>query len=172
MNIVTDQQQQGAALVISLVMLLLLTLLGTTAIRSSIFEERMSHNLRDSQYAFEASETALTDAEAWVSSLASEPVPSSSCGSAACVRQYDATFYPEDQTAAWWTSNSAAATTALGNVATAPRYIVEFMRFVPDSTTLSPVAQTGKYYYRVTARATGSTNDAVTILQTTVVRRF
>jgi type IV pilus assembly protein PilX len=56
-------QMQGAALVTALVLLLILTLLGTTALRNTVMEERMAGNFYDHAVAHEAGETALRTGE-------------------------------------------------------------------------------------------------------------
>jgi type IV pilus assembly protein PilX len=55
--------QSGAVLIISLVILLLLTLIGASSIQTSNLEEKMAGNLRDRDFAFQAAESALIDAE-------------------------------------------------------------------------------------------------------------
>jgi type IV pilus assembly protein PilX len=55
--------QRGSALIVSLVFLLLLTILGVTAMRSSVLQERMAGNTRDTNLAFQAAETALRAGE-------------------------------------------------------------------------------------------------------------
>ncbi len=56
-------RQRGAVLVISLLILLIMTLIGITGMQTSVLEERMAGNYRDIALAFQASETALRDAE-------------------------------------------------------------------------------------------------------------
>jgi type IV pilus assembly protein PilX len=55
--------QTGAALVVGLIFLVVLTLLGITALKTGILEERMAGNSRDANIAFQAAEAALRDAE-------------------------------------------------------------------------------------------------------------
>lgn len=62
-NYLTRRQQTGSAMIVSLIFLLLMTLIGTTAMRSSIMQERMSGNTRDWNLAFQAAEAALREAE-------------------------------------------------------------------------------------------------------------
>ena len=57
-------RQNGAALVTGLIFLVILTLLGVTAMQTSIMEERMAGNARDRNIAFQAAEAALRNAEA------------------------------------------------------------------------------------------------------------
>ena len=167
------RSMQGATLAIALIMLLLMTIIGVSAMQTTIFEEKMSSNMRNKDIAFQSAESALREAEAWVINLNALPADIASCASQPCVITYDSTRYLEDQTATWWTNNSAVfSSSTLSNIKSQPRYVIEFYRFVADSPVQGIGIPTGTYYYRVTARATGITDDAVTILQTTVAKRF
>ena len=56
------RSQRGASLFISLIMLLVLTVLGTTASRIALNDEKMARNQRDRNIALQAAEAALRDA--------------------------------------------------------------------------------------------------------------
>lgn len=56
-------RDRGAALIVSLVLLLVLTVLGVTASRSSLMEERVTGNAQDLSVAFQAAEAALREGE-------------------------------------------------------------------------------------------------------------
>ena len=55
--------QRGVALLIALIFLVILTLLGLTAMQSSVLEEKMAGNLRDRAIAMDAAYAALRDFE-------------------------------------------------------------------------------------------------------------
>ncbi len=55
--------QQGSALVLSLVILLVMTLLGITAMNTSVLEEKMAANDRHQKLAFQNAESGLSQAE-------------------------------------------------------------------------------------------------------------
>lgn len=57
------RRQQGAALVVVLILLLVMTLLGVASMRGVLMEERMSANMLDRSYAFQAAEAALREGE-------------------------------------------------------------------------------------------------------------
>ena len=59
-------RQKGAVLIFCLVFLAILTMLGVSGMESTILEERMSGNMRDYTLAFQAAESALKNAEAWL----------------------------------------------------------------------------------------------------------
>jgi type IV pilus assembly protein PilX len=55
------RQQRGVVLAVSLILLLLLTILAITASTSSSLQERMANNAQESNVAFQASESALSN---------------------------------------------------------------------------------------------------------------
>lgn len=57
------ERQNGMSLIVCLLMLVVVLLLGTSAVRMALQEERASRIDRDRQVAFEAAEAALRDAE-------------------------------------------------------------------------------------------------------------
>ncbi|MGD8589131.1 MAG: PilX N-terminal domain-containing pilus assembly protein, partial [Chromatiales bacterium] len=67
------QLQQGSVLIVSLILLLVMTLLGLSAMQSSLMEETMAGNVKDRNLAFQAAEAALRDADAWLYSLPRAP---------------------------------------------------------------------------------------------------
>jgi len=173
MNTFNIKRSAGATLAISLIILLLLTLLGIVGIRTTLLEERMSSNVQDKEYAFQATESALIEAENWLMDLTAEPIPLIICTSQPCVIIHDPDLYPQEQSNAWWQANGAPYISgSLNNVQTRPRYIIEFSRFVSDTPVIGKGSPTGTYYYRITARGTGASDEAQAMLQTTVAQRF
>ena len=165
---------KGATLAVSLLLLFVITLLGVSSIQTSQMQEKMSANLQDKERSFIAAESALAAGEAWINSLASIPIPVVSCQAHPCVQERYVNPSYTDQDSAWWSSRSAAYNGSLSNIATAPRYIIEYLQFVPDSPVIGNNQQNtaGVHYFQITVRGTGSNNDAVTVLQTTAARRF
>lgn len=165
--------QGGATLAITLMLLLVITLLGISTIQVTSMQEKMTANLQDKELSFRAAESALSAGETWLLNLTSEPAITTTCASWPCVQTRYANLNLLNQSLSWWQSNSATYNTTLDNVASAPRYFIEFLQFVPDSPAIGAGPTTsGVNYYQVTARGTGATDDAVSILQITVARRF
>lgn len=165
--------QNGATMAVMLLMLFVITLLGVSAIQVTHMQEKMTANLQDKEMSFRAAETALAAGEDWLLAQTSEPAVTAGCSAFPCVQESFLNFSYTAQTSSWWQSNSAVYTSQLDNITTSPRYIIEFIQFVPDTPVIGTAgASSGVYFYRVTARGTGSTNEAVTVLQATVARRF
>ena len=164
------RSQQGVALVIALVLLVTITLLGLSSMRNTGLQERMSANLFDRALAFQASESALRDAEAAI-------VPASfpTCTAPSCLNVCNNGLcsMPLASDVERWNSPAFTGwqntTTALGNlVANQPQYFVEDMGVVRQYACKGMVdsvdAQCDARRYRITARIT-SASGAVTLLQ-------
>jgi len=182
-QIFNSRQQRGAALITSLIILLVLTVLGVSAMSTSSLEELMAGNLRDQNLSFQAAEAALQDGERYIDSWGGTPPAATSDGSNSGVYTrdefglYESTAF---NTSVW---NNAVATTygadtgiaisSLGEVQALPMYIIEEEDFVAkDASFRAQTQREGAYYYRVTGRGVGASSNAVTLLQTTVARRF
>ncbi|WGL18194.1 PilX N-terminal domain-containing pilus assembly protein [Microbulbifer bruguierae] len=63
------RKQQGAVLVISLIVLLILTMIGMSAARTVLLQEKMTFASRDAKVALEVAEAVVKQAEAYVEGL-------------------------------------------------------------------------------------------------------
>jgi type IV pilus assembly protein PilX len=173
-----QHKQQGSVLIICLLFMMLITMLALNSARTASFEQRMAHGARDLHTAFQATESALGGGEGWLENRTSRPIPepaSSGC-TAPCDLWvlYAQGDFPDTatKTAAWWATNGRAPTETLTVVNTQPRYLIEEQQFAPDSLTVGIGVPAGRWFYRVTSRGTGGTDDAEVLLQTSYVRRF
>lgn len=185
MNIPSIQQKQrGVVLMVSLIMLLLLTLIGVTGSNVTGLEERMAGNMRDENLAFQAAEAALRVGEAAV--LLNPPAFSVSSNGTGGTGLYTTVGTGAQTSGYWqtvdWTSSTAVATYAgsLSHVNTAPRYIIE--ELPTSSSTSGTTNNSGSLeagatstaqsvsWYRITARGTGGTDNAVAMVQSIVKR--
>lgn len=151
------KHQSGVVLPVSMIMLLLLTLISITSSQVAGLEEKMAGNSRDSNLAFQAAEAALRAGEA-----ATSGTP---------------TLYTGAQPIDW---TNAAVTTYSGGTLTgisqAPVYTIEDLGSTGSSDECSPCEggapppSAGSRLYRVTARGTGGTTNAVVVLQSTYTR--
>ena len=159
--------QKGSVLIVSMLILLVLTLIGVTAMGTSALEEKMAGNSRDQDIAFQAAEAALKDAETFLDGIVATGGFTNVNG------LYALGTVPDIQLASTWSAaNSRLYSGNLANVATQPRYIIELRPTVGGnnsieinscygcSTSAPPVTM-----FRITARGTGGTDNAVVILQ-------
>jgi type IV pilus assembly protein PilX len=176
----TCNYQNGAVLIISLIMLLLITLIGISGSHVTGLEEKMTGNMRDENLAFQAAETALRAGESVVK--LNPPAFSVGSNGTGGTGLYTTVGTGAQSSGYWqtvdWNNSTAVATYSggsLNNVNSAPRYIIEEL---PSSTSTSTMTNTGGSlevgvagssqavsWYRITARGTGGTENAVVILQ-------
>ena len=177
-------RQRGVALVMALVFLLLLTILGIAALNTTSLEEKMAHNVKDRNLAFQAAESALIVAENWVYAQIGKPVfPNNPIGLYTPVTS-DTDANPNWKDSTWSTNNvvtypstpGQTVSGSLGKIQTQPKYIVEDMGEIPESggslVTTSSYKSKGTTVVRITARGTGGTNAAVVMVQSTYSRAF
>jgi len=179
MNIL-NRKQTGVALIISLIMLVLMTIIGLAAIRVSLMEEKMAANSRDQALAFQAGEIALRDGESWLMSRVVEPIPTNDGNNRVWNpdgNQLDATNnqlnWWQERNLAWWVANGQSYGQNIPNVNAAPRTIIEYHEYITDDLVLGDGnVESGRVFYRITARSTGGSDQARILLQSTVAKRY
>lgn len=151
--------QRGAVLIISLIILLVMTVLGMTAMQSTVMEEKMAGSLRDKSLAFQAAESALRHAETILSGV-TLPTFANTNG-----------LYTQNMSTDWldidWSSASATASYTGGSlhgIASAPTYIIKEIN-VASSGSLEGGTASSVEYYRITARGVGGDSNAVAMVQ-------
>lgn len=170
-------RQRGVVIVIALIAVLLLSLIGTTAMRSSTIQEKISGNMRDQDIAFQAAEAGLHDAEDFIESLTTLALFNNTAG------LYNTGNGP-DVYAAW----PADARTYVGGTfgvlsesRSAPQYIIEIRGTVDESINTSLNLSGGYgvgsgagdiFVFKIHARGTGSTDTSQVILRSNFARRF
>jgi type IV pilus assembly protein PilX len=180
------KSQSGIVLVVSLIMLLLLTIVSLTGMQNTGLEEKMAGNMRDTNLAFQAAESALLAGE-----LAAAAKPAIVCPGGNPVGFYtdltlDCAGVTKSPAFDWAKFNWATSSMeypgnkgVLGKLSANPRYVVEVLpntvcrdssgKPIDTHITLPPGCNSpNKTYrvYRVTSKATGGTDSAVVALQT------
>lgn len=132
--ITTPTLQRGAVLLISLMILLIMTVIGIAAMSTTTMEEKMAANNQQRQQALQAAETALRDAEAWMTTnvtrtanLANFNGSNGLYGTASIAAGVDPSppaFDIYNETA--WANNGVASQNLLPHQAQ-PRYIIEYL---------------------------------------------
>jgi type IV pilus assembly protein PilX len=175
------QQQRGVVLMVGMIILLVMTLIGLSAARSTLLEERMSGSTADNNVAFQAAEAALRTGEL---SLQVPVLPEfNNTGG-----RYKALEYTNpDQAPRWqqwigasegsnWNSNAIAyagmsSAPAPLDQASARYYLEEFPLVYGPGESLAadaPVDELG--FYRITARGVGISGITSVIVQSTFKR--
>lgn len=172
------RQQQGSVLIISLILMVVLTILGVSGMKTSLLEEKMAGNLRDSQLAFQAAEATLKQAEQYIDDNIVSIVHFDDDGSDGL---YDTSTQKLWETIAWDDNDSIAnANFGTGySINTPPRFIVQHLvsqQSNVDDLNLDNYGQgTGAgriEMFLITARATGSSGNSVVTLQSTYGKRL
>ena len=150
--VIQINHKEGAVLIISLIMLLLLTIIGVTAIQTSSLEEKMAGNMRDQNLAFQAAESALRVGETETATIAASDFYTGSTNPLSDINWANASVRAYKENAL---------------------YIIEpptiTYGFGYEAGTPSSSAQTN-YWYRITARGTSGTGNAIVILQSIFIR--
>lgn len=161
-SIITKHEQSGLVLVVCLIMLLVLTLVGVTGTQVTSLEEKMAGNLRDQNIAFQAAESTLLAAEAFVLDAANPPTGVTYTGAGGLLDQGDAE--PNYFLSSTWAAANSAATpagfAANYGIQDDPRYIIKIIGNIPANGVNGP-----KTIFRITARALGANPGTQIILQ-------
>jgi len=170
-NRAIKNKQQGAALIVSLIMLLIMTLLGISSMNSTTMEEKMSGNTRDRMLAFQAAEAALKDAEDYV---LNSVVATSAFNASGTGGLYSAGVKPDVRADATWSNASKYRTYSgtITGVTTQPHYIIELISTIGATGDTVNIGNYGDSSgagivttFKVTARGTGGTDNAVSMIQ-------
>jgi len=171
-------RQQGMALFISLVLLLVLTIIGVSAVQTSTLETRMARNEHDSLLAFQAAESALRDAEAFLETVVSTAVFSATGtnGLWAIPALDEPSRWESD--GIWDGTSSVVSPTDVGDVvADPPRYFIEHIASIIREENAYQIddpysgGTTDRVeIFRITARGIGGTGVAQVLLQSTYGR--
>jgi len=183
MNHININSSKGSVLVISLLILLVLTILGVTALDTTVMEERMSANTRQRNLAQQAAETALKDAEQWLSNAAGNVVIQSHLSKFAGTDElYNSTVSTNSLTwdvmdaTNWDTSNSHAITSLSSYPSTAvpgaPRYVIEYIGRVGDPPLNFTDPDLRDYAFRVIAIGWGTDQTTKVVLSSTFNKRL
>ncbi|MXS80691.1 pilus assembly protein PilX [Nitrosomonas sp. GH22] len=181
--------QRGAVLITGLIFLVVLTLLGTTALQSTILEEKMAGNLRDETLAFQAAEAALRSGERFLEQITipefngSNGLYHHACSSAPnpdtegeeVDEPHSCSPTPDPVTGmAWDADDSREIDVTMDGVANQSRYFIEQLPSVPQMGDGGSAQQSGASLnanmFRIVARGTGGTETAIVLLQSTYRR--
>ncbi|NOX76096.1 MAG: pilus assembly protein PilX [Gammaproteobacteria bacterium] len=173
----TADQQRGSVLLISLIVLLVMTLLGLSSMRTTVLEEKMAGNMRDSELAFQSAEAALRDAEQFIETNIISTAAFDADGNDGLYNNNDERLW---KTIDWSAADSLeyadfdSATTVGVNVTTAPRYVIQHLVSVGNQADVLNQNNYGQgsgagvtETFLITVRGTGGSDSAVVYLQST-----
>lgn len=176
------RKQKGAILVFCLVFLGILTVMGTSGMETTVLEERMSNNMRDYSMAFQAAESALKNAEAWLVAQNTLPIVSGDGSTrvwsenAMDPSATDGKYWWDhaNMTSAWWAANGDSIA-GVADVAAQPAYLIEEYRTVDNGNSLaigSGSVPRSRIFHRITARGVGLSGTTAVQVQSTFVQSY
>ena len=179
------KQNHGSVLVISLLVLLVLTILGVTALDTTVMEERMSANTRQHNVAYQAAETALKEAEQWLTNNAGNVIAQADISKFnGSVELYDSTIdalsltWDINDAGNWGTGNSQAVTTLstfptdASVIPGAPRYVIEYVGRIGDPPLNFTDPDLREFAFRVVAIGWGADTTTKVVLSSTFSKRL
>ncbi len=163
-------KQHGSVLVISLLILLVLTLIGVTSMSTTSLQSKMATNSRESNLAFQASESALRYGEAALSGSPSPAGYDAACDNGLCLPSTNGTpVWTSINWAASARSYSTQTATALSEIPLPlqPKYIIEKLPAASiKGNSVSNITNSSSHqYYRITALGSGANGSASVMLQ-------
>ena len=182
-------RQSGMSLFPALMFLLVLSVIGVSAMNSTLMQEKMVSNTKDLNLAFQAAEAGLRDAEFDVSkNIDTGTVFTSTCANGLCTAP---STWPSPSSADIskmidWSDTSKTrrygiytASSALPTVAAQPEYVIERLS-PPPGLPGSPgssvglgcgaaCVHSGGYAYRLTVVGTGARPETRVVLQSTYI---
>lgn len=169
----------------ALMFLLVLAVLGVAALNSTLMQEKMVANAKDTNLAFQAAEAGLRDAEAdIVKNISSGTVFSSTCTNGLCTppSTWTPPYSQDISKLVDWTSSGSplpyrvygthTSAPALPDVAAQPQYVIEKLSSLaaPPGSSVGigiTAPKSGGSAYRLTVLATGIRPETRIILQST-----
>ncbi len=178
--------QRGVVMAIALIMLLMLTIIGVTSMSTGSLQEIMARNMIDRNYAFQAGESALRDAELDIeNNVAADTGFTAACADGLCLPPVGIIGAPLWESIDWtdadltrdfgeYTGGNDYAAALAGRLYDTPKYIIEYLRPPPCDPSV-PGEEIGAVVkfdkYRITADARGRSSQAKIRLQSTYRKR-
>tara|TARA_R110002049_G_scaffold252264_1_gene427135 strand:+ start:269250 stop:269801 length:552 start_codon:yes stop_codon:yes gene_type:complete len=168
-------KQKGVVLIIGLIMLTVMTLLAVSSMQSSGLQALMSNNTKDKMTAFEAAESAIRAAEAYLDAQGVLNIGAfdDDESDGLLANLYDEAW--NEASIDWTGSNSdAVEVDVMGGVATPPRYVIQHIGpVVPDLNRQLNVdnsygagnTESVVEMFKITARGTGGSDNTVVVLE-------
>ncbi|NKZ37769.1 pilus assembly protein [Oleiagrimonas citrea] len=182
-----QERQRGVALVIALLLLVVITLVGFSAVRGTIVQQKLASNMYDRQVAFQNAEAAMRAAADLISSNPALIARNCQAGGVICLTNpFDDPNLPSGSIHTVQTGTTAGKYTAASMASGQPQYVIENMGNWADASTNTGFNQTANahnygaqgvsatsVFYRVTARSgdpslSATKNRAIVTLQAVI----
>lgn len=166
MNMKSKNKQSGAVLVIGIVMLLILSVVVAAASKSTLLQQKMTSNFRDRELSFQGAETAINTGEVLLRSMTDLQLREINFDGSSGYYSYDSARSLKEETD-WENLNTLDSEQGLHQLKEAPEYIIESIIGVqPPGGSLQVPKVVDSYYYRVTGKSKGGTDNSLSVIQT------
>ena len=180
-------KQTGSILIISLIILVAMTLIGITAMRTSVMEEKMAGNMRNKELAFQAAEATLRAAEQNIQDNIISTASFDTDGSDGLYNFSTANDSTRNDRVwetitDWYSDNETLEYTAFStdyNLEKAPRYVIQHLATTGNDNDKLNMDNMGQgtgggniEAFLITVRATGGNSNSAVILQSTWGKRL
>ena len=162
-------RQDGMVLITGLIFMVVLTLIVVASMRTTLLEERMAGNARDTDLAFQAAEAALRAGEEVLNSASLEEFTSTSPAYLSVDTRMD-TYWRDTHD---WSADAEAVTGTITGVSAAPRFVIEELSAIAaagNESLKGPAPWPDSSIFKVTARGVGGNPNTVVFLQSTYRR--
>ena len=175
-SILQRRRQSGAVLIVSLLLLVVLTILGVVMMQTTRMQERMSGANRDLNMALQGAEAGLRYGESLIENYPAQPVSVGTLPCAVCQPGALPVAIYDDSQFNWNLNGQTYANTGLtgtDKLKANPQYTIEDLAGASlGDLGLGQDVKVTREFYQVTARSTGATGLAVTVLQSTYARIY
>ncbi len=173
------KKQQGSILIISLMILVVMTMLGVSSMSTTSLQERMAGNFRDRQIAFQAAEMTLAYAEEYAKTSINSPSIFNDTNG--YYSTYNGPTNLNAYNSTWWTTGAnCILPTTINQVRTQPCFTIEYRGDIGEAegTSINLTGYGGSSgggvisNFRITARASGLSDNTQVILQSNYGKRL
>ena len=126
-HITKRKNQRGVTLVIVLLLLLVITILGLTAMRGTVMQERMSGNSASRATAFQLAEGVLREVEGDLATTGRPVMPGAGCSAGKCAMVTGGAASAWEATGFWTTAGGYATSDLQEGAGNIQRYVIEDM---------------------------------------------
>lgn len=129
----------------------------------------------DKTLASQAAETALKEAEAWLSAQTTKPVAVQKCAQPPCMVWQKATLPNNlsEQNDSWWQTQGRPYTKKIPGISNQPRYVIEEYEFVAQELNPDELSKKlGYSHYKITAKGIGKSEKSQSILESIYSVKF
>ncbi len=168
-----SHKQKGIVLVVSIIILLILTFLAVSTLQTTPTEEKIASNWRDTSLSLQIADSVMREAEVYIDGLTDTTSFNNSNG------LYTQGNAPNSLLSATWTGAGVINSTQTWTGVVTPQYFIELVGVYGGTGVSLNIYNYGQNpgggpvtVFRIVARSTGATGNAVSVIESFYGRRF